>query len=246
MAQRLEIIEEQQIEYEIPYISRRGEIIESTAIQINEQVEGLSISYALISPSEQKLEKLFPAEGIGYLARMVNQIIQTLEINTQKIILQLWEYSPVNGLYSMEGRAPVNRQRDKVMIILTKTPFVYKYGYELVLWHQAMHAKDRFEYRFPCAHPLVEAGDWLDVLWHFSVDGRLQNIGRPHYSKAERLDEAGRLLQGLCQVDNLPLKVQEICNDIWGGEVTFPQLIDIGKNLGLDVKLCEQINNYIK
>ena len=148
--------------------------------------------------SEQKLERLFPAEGIDYLARMIKQILQDLEMNPPKIILQLWEYSPVNGLYSVEGRAPVSKQRDTVLIILTKTPFIYKFGYELVLWHQAMHAKDRLEYRFPSTHPLVEVGEWLDVLWHFSVDGRLQKGGRPHYSKAERLDEASRLLEGLC------------------------------------------------
>lgn len=246
MAQRLEIIEEQQIDYEIPYITRRGEIIENTAIQINQKIEGLSISYALMSPSEQKLEKLFPLDGIVFLARMTNQIIHDLEINAKKIILQLWEYSPVNGLYSVEGRAPVNKQRDTVMLILTKTPFIYKYGYELVLWHQAMHAKDRLEHRFPCTHPLVEVGDWLDTLWHFSVDGRLQNIGKPHYSKAERLDEAGRLLQGLCRMDNLPEQVQGVCDDIWGREVTFSQLLEIGKEFGLTVPLCNQISNFIK
>lgn len=246
MTQRLGIIEEQQIDYEIPYITRRGEIIENTAVQINEKIEDLNISYALMSPSEQKLEKLFPSDGISFLARMVKQIIQVLEINAKEIILQLWEYSPVNGLYSVEGRAPVNKQRDTVMIILTKTPFVYKYGYELVLWHQAMHAKDRFEYRFPCAHPLVEVGDWLDILWHFSVDGRLQNMGRPHYSREERLDEAGRLLKGLCRIDNLPERLQGICYDLWGRGVTFSQLVETGKKLGLSVPSWHQISNFAK
>lgn len=40
MALRLDIIEEQKIDYEVPYITRRGEIIGSTTIQINEQRGG--------------------------------------------------------------------------------------------------------------------------------------------------------------------------------------------------------------
>lgn len=240
MTQRLEIVGEQQIDYEVPYISRNGELIESSAIQINEQRDGLYISYALMCPTEQKLEKLFPAGGIDHLAKMIKQIFHTLDMNPQKTILQLWEYSQVNGLYSVEGRAPVNKQRDTVMIILTKTPFVYKYGYELVLWHQAMHAKDRFEYRFPCAHPMVDIGDWLDVLWHFSVDGRLQKIGKPHYSKAERLDEAIGLLQGLSLTDGVSERVRAICDELWGNEVTFSQLMGIGRGMGLAVPFWEQ------
>lgn len=240
MAQRLEIIGEQKIDYEVPYISCKGELVESSTIQINEEREGLYISYALMFPSEQKLEKLFPPGGVDHLAKMIKQIFHTIDMNPQKIVLQLWEYSPVNGLYSVEGRAPVNKQRDTVMIILTKTPFVYKYGYELVLWHQAMHAKDRFENRFPCAHPLVDIGDWLDVLWHFSVDGRLEKIGRPHYSKSERLDEAIALLQGLCMIDSLSVQVHEICDELWGSEVTFSQLMEIGRDMGLAIPYWER------
>jgi len=240
MAPRLEIIGEQQIDYEVPYISRKDELIESSTVQINEQREGLYISYALMCPTEQKLEKLFPIGGIEHLAKMIKQIFNTLNMNPQKTILQLWEYSQVNGLYSVEGRAPVNKQRDTVMIILTKTPFIYKYGYELVLWHQAMHAKDRLEYRFPCAHPMVEIGDWLDVLWHFSVDGRLQKIGRPHYSKAERLDEAIGLLQGLCLADGISERVLAICDELWGKEVSFSQLLEIGRDLRLAIPFWEQ------
>ena len=234
MASRLGIIEELNIDYEIPYITRRGESIGSTSIQINEQRNGVNISYALLSPSKQRLEKLFPAEGVDYLAELIKQILQDLEVRSPKIILQLWEYSPVNGLYSIEGRAPVSRQRDTVMIILTKTPFIYKFGYELVLWHQAMHAKDRLENRFPSTHPMVDMGQWLDVLWHFSIDGRLQERGSPHYTKAERLNEANKLLQGLCRIEGLSEKVKVLCDELWGREVTFAQLLEVGRGLGLD------------
>jgi hypothetical protein len=60
MALRLDIIEEQKIDYEVPYITRRGEMIGSTTIQINEQRGGINISYALMSLSKQKFEGLFP------------------------------------------------------------------------------------------------------------------------------------------------------------------------------------------
>lgn len=237
MASRFKVIEELKISYEVPYISDRGEIIDSTTIQINEQRQGVSVSYALLDPTEQKLNNLFPVEGIDYLVRTIKQILQHLKMSPPKTILQLWEYSPVTRSYSVEGRAPVNKQRDTVLIILTKTPFIYKFGYELVLWHQAMHAKDRWEYRFPSAHPLVEVGEWLDALWHFSIDGRLQKIGKPHYSILERLDEAKRLLEGLRQVENLEDRVMQLCDELWGEEVTLTQLLEIGKGLGLEPRL---------
>ena len=228
MAPRLEPIEQLRLSYEIPYVTDRGEVIDSTTVSINEHRQGVSISYALSESTEEKLNLLFPAEGVDHLAQLIKKILRDLKIEAAKIILQLWEYSPVTKLYSVEGRAPVNKQRDTVLLILTKTPFIYKFGYELVLWHQAMHAKDRWEYRFPSTHPLLEAGEWLDMLWHFSIDGRLERLAKPHYSKAERLEEALRILPGLQG------RVRGLGDELWGREVTFAQLLEIGKGLGLE------------
>ncbi len=235
MTSRLEVVEELKLDYEVPYITDKGELVDSTTIQVNEQRQEIGISYALLHSTEQNLDCLFPSSGIDYLAQITKQILHHLGLNPPKIILQLWEYSPITRLYSVEGRAPVNKQRDILLIILTKTPFIYKFGYELVLWHQIMHAKDRWEYRFPSTHPLVEAGEWLDVLWHFSIDGRLEKLDQPHYSKAERLEEATRVLSGLDT--GLLEQARALSNKLWGKEVTFTQLLEIGKGLGL--KLTE-------
>lgn len=234
MSPRLNFLEEIKIDYEIPFVSKRGEIIESTNVQINEQRQEINISYVLLNATEKKVRNLFPAEGVDSLARMLKQIFQDLDMHPSRTILQLWEHSSGVQVYSAEGRAPVNKQRDTVLIILTKTPFIYKFGYDLVLWHQAMHAKDRWEHRFPSAHPLVEAGEWLDALWHFSLDGRLQQLGKPHYSKAERLEEANRILENLCQIEGLQDRVRELCDELWGKEVTLNQLLETGKELGLE------------
>jgi len=231
VATRLELIEQLKLNYEIPYVSDKGEIVDSTTVTINEHRQGVSISYILCQSTEEKLNLLFPAEGVDHLVQLIKKILQDLEIKPANIILQIWEYSPVNRLYSVEGRAPVNKQRDTVLLILTKAPFVYKFGYELVLWHQAMHAKDRWEYRFPSTHPLLEAAEWLDVLWHFSIDGRLERLAKPHYSKAERLEEAIRILPGLQP------QVRELGDELWGKEVTLTQLLEIGKGLGLELPI---------
>jgi len=240
MPSRNKVIEELKIDYEIPYVSARGEIIDSTTVQVNENRKGVSVSYAMLNPSEQKLKSLFPAEGVDYLVKMIKQILRDLGIIPSRTILQLCESSPIPKSRSVEGRAPVNKQRDTVLIILTKTPFIYKFGYEVVLWHQTMHAKDRWEHRFPSTHPSVDVGEWLDAFWHFSVDGRLQKAGKPHYSISERLDEANRLLEGLCQIDNLQDRIKKICDELWGKEVTFAQLLDIGRDLGLEPNLAPQ------
>jgi len=233
MAPRLDVTEELDLRYEIPYVTGKGETMDSLAITVNEQRHGVSISYALVDCDERHLQNLFPSEGMDSLAQTAKRILRDLGMEPRRIILQLWEYRPGTRPYSVEGRAPVNRERDTVLVIFTKTPFVYKFGYELVLWHQAMHAKDRWEYRFPAAHPMVDAGEWLDVLWHFSIDGRLEALGKPHYSKAERLEEATRVLTELCPGSEAEARVVALCDDIWGREVTFSQLLDIGKGLGL-------------
>lgn len=236
MSPRLNALEEIKIDYEVPFVSNRGEIIDSTTVQISEQRQGVSISYVLLNPTEKKVRSLFPADGVDSLARMLINIFQDLEMHPLRTILQLWEHRPGVQTYSAEGRAPVNKQRDTVLVILTKTPFIYKFGYDLVLWHQAMHAKDRWEHRFPSAHPLVEVGGWLDALWHFSIDGRLQRLEKPHYSKAERLEEANKLFDSLCRIEGLQDRVKDLCDDLWGKEVTLAQLLEIGKGLGLETK----------
>jgi hypothetical protein len=138
------------------------------------------------------------------------------------------------GPYSIEGRAPVNKQRDTVLIIFTKSPFVYKFDCEMVLWHQCMHAKDRWERRFPAAHPQVQTSEWLDFLWHLSIDGRLEARNRPHYSREERLEEASALFRrGLS--GEAADRALAACRDLWGREVTMDTLIETGKGLGLEV-----------
>ena len=234
MALRLDVIEEAELSYEIPYLTGKGEVIDSSTVCINERRQGINISYALVECTEEHVDSLFPPEGVNALARMTKRILRDLEMKPARIILQLREHSPGHNLHSLEGRAPVNKQRDSVLIIITKPPFIYKFGHELVLWHQAMHAKDRWEYRFPSAHPLVDAGEWLDALWHFSIDGRLEGWRRPHYPRTERLEEATIVLQGLCPGEDLQARVGELCDRLWGKETTFAQLLDIGKELGLE------------
>lgn len=234
MAGRLEVIEELKVDFEVPYVTSKGEPIESLIVEISERRQGVDIGYVLLEPTAENLNNLFPSEGVDQLGRMTRQIMKGLEMKPKRIVLQLWEYSPAKRSYSAEGRAPVNKQRDTVVLILTKNPFVYKYGYEIVLWHQAMHAKDRWEYRFPAAHPLVYIGEWLDALWHFSIDGRLQSLGKPHYSRDERLEEAIGVLRGLCQFDAIEDRVGRLCEELWGKEVTMAGLLEIGKSLGLE------------
>jgi hypothetical protein len=237
MPHRLQVIEEIKIEFEVPYITGKGEVVDAATVQINERKQGVCFSYALSKRTGKNLDVLFPPEGIDLLGQMTSQIIRDLGMSPRRIILQLYEYSPNAISLSAEGRAPVNRERDTVLIILTKTPFVYKFGYEMVLWHQAMHAKDRWEHRFPSAHPLVHVGDWLDVLWHFSIDGRLQNRGKPHYSREERVEEAIRVFRRLGQGDSTVGRIEGLCDELWGNEVSLLQLLDLGKSLGFSHKL---------
>jgi hypothetical protein len=231
---RLKVIDKLRIDYEVPFVSDRGKILDHTVVRINERRKGVEISYALLDPTEQDIENLFPSNGMDSLAQMTSRVLNDLGVMPQRIALQMWDYSVTRGPYSVEGRAPVSKQRDAVLIIFTKSPFVYKFGYEMVLWHQAMHAKDRWERRFPAAHPQVQADEWMDALWHFSIDGRLEARNNPHYTKAERLEEAAALFCKLRLSNDVTKRAMKACDGLWGREVTMSALVDKGKELGLE------------
>jgi hypothetical protein len=231
---RLKVIDKLRIDYEVPFVSDRGKILDHTMVRINERRKGVEISYALLDPTEQDLDSLFPRDGMDSLAEMTKSILSDLGMTPRRIALQMWDYSVAQGPYSVEGRAPVNKQRDTVLIIFTKSPFVYKFGYEMVLWHQAMHAKDRWERRFPAAHPQVQNSEWIDVLWHFSIDGRLEARNKPHYTKAERLEEAAALFHKLRLAANVTDRAMRACDGLWAQEVTMETLVQTGRDLGLE------------
>jgi len=231
---RLKVIDKLRIDYEVPFVSDRGKILDHTIVRINERRKGVEISYALLDPTEQDIESLFPRDGMDSLAQMTKSVLNDLGVTPERIVLQMWDYSVTRGPYSIEGRAPVNKQRDAVLIIFTKTPFVYKFGFEMVLWHQSMHAKDRWERRFPAAHPLVQTGEWLDALWHFSIDGRLEAWNKPHYTKEERLEEAVALFRKLGLSSDVTDRAIRACDGLWGREVNMTTLVEMGKELGLE------------
>jgi hypothetical protein len=231
---RLKVIDKLRLDYEVPFVSDRGKTLDHTIVRINERRKGVEISYALLDPTEQDLESLFPSDGMDSLAEMAGSILTDLGITPKRMALQMWDYSVAQGPYSVEGRAPVNKQRDTVLIIFTKSPFVYKFGYEMVLWHQCMHAKDRWERRFPAAHPQVQTSEWMDVLWHFSIDGRLEAQDKPHYPKAERLEEAASLFRKLRLPTDATDRALVACDRLWGKEVTMEALVQTGQELGLE------------
>ena len=234
MESRLKVIDKLRIDYEVPFVSDRGKILDHTIVRINERRKGVEISYAVLDPTGQVLESLFPRDGMDSLAEMTRSILSDLGIAPKRVALQMWDYSVAEGPYSVEGRAPVNKQRDTVLIIFTKSPFVYKFGYEMVLWHQAMHAKDRWERRFPAAHPQVQISEWIDVLWHFSIDGRLEAWNKPHYAKAERLEEAAALFRKMRLPADVTDRGVKACDSLWAREVTMEALLEKGKELGLE------------
>jgi hypothetical protein len=235
MTYRLNVIEEVRLSFEVPYISDRGESFDCLNVIINERRQGVDISYAILESSRQDLDILFPDQGVDMLALTTKSTLHELGVRPQRLILQLWE-SCFNGKNpTVEGRAPVDKNRDTVLFMLTKTPFVYKFGYDLLLWHQSLHAQDRWQHRFPAAHPLVHAGEWLDALWHFSIDGRLEKWGKPHYTREERLAEAVSVfqrLEGLTSSCPNDLAVR-LCDDLWGREVTMTELLAIAGQTGL-------------
>src|SRR5512136_3491701 len=97
---RLKVIDKLRIDYEVPFVSDRGKILDHTVVRINERRKGVEISYALLDPTEQDIESLFPRDGMDSLAEMTANILSDLAMAPRRTALQMWDYSVAQGPYS--------------------------------------------------------------------------------------------------------------------------------------------------
>ena len=58
----------------------------------------------------------------------------------------------------------------------------------------------------------------------------------PIINLSAQVEEANKLLHGFCRIED---KLQVLYDEMWGKEVTFAQLLQIGCGLGLEAPLKE-------
>src|SRR5512137_2635487 len=85
---RLKVIDKLRLDYEIPFVSDRGKVLDHTIVRINERRKGVEISYALLDTTGQVLESLFPRDGMDSLAEMTGSILSDLGVTPRRTALQ--------------------------------------------------------------------------------------------------------------------------------------------------------------
>jgi len=98
---------------------------------------------------------------------------------------------------------------------------------KLELYHELMHIKDVVCGRFPTIGLGVKMS-LINFLWDFSINGRLEKMGKPHLSREKTIR-----LHGACALRNLVSREESerICNELWGKKVTYEHLKSIAEKL---------------
>ena len=112
---------------------------------------------------------------------------------------------------------------------------IYKEGipYDHVYYHELMHAKDVLEGRFPSCGRFVPYNapelSLITFLWHFSIEGRLQKLGKPHKEKEDTVTDEYYYMSSLYPNEKRFTKefFQKLCDKLWGKEVTFQEIQSI-------------------
>lgn len=107
--------------------------------------------------------------------------------------------------------------------------------YNHVLYHELMHAKDCLEGRFPSCG-LIDPYENVELalitsLWHFSIEGRLEKLNKPHEDLQKVIEAEYSFVRELSEVWRVKFKkpitkelFEELGNKLWGKEVTFQEL----------------------
>ena len=95
------------------------------------------------------------------------------------------------------------------------------------LYHELMHIRDILCGRFPTIGHGVKMS-LINFLWGFSIEGRLEKMGKPHLSREKAIRSHGSPdLQGLVSRE----QSKRFCNELWGKKVTYEHLKSIAEKL---------------
>jgi hypothetical protein len=224
------------------------EIGDGVDFEVMEEVDNFWISLDYYLEDEWDSMKLSSKEKDKLRKRIIDDlkwVIADVKRVSKDLSIEAHHFALHFDFYPLGRRGPTCIVDKRKEIIYVRLPITFVDGqvaidvngeeYDHVLYHELMHAKDCLEGRFPSCG-LIDP--WKNVelalvtsFWHFSIEGRLEKLNKPHhdlrkvieaeYSLAKRLSEAW-----MTKFEKPITKefFEEFGNKLWGKEVTFQEL----------------------
>jgi len=198
---------------------------------ISEEVDGFWVNYG-----SEWFEGWKPSRSdLRWLVRRIKKIMKDIGVQTPHFALYLVLFGALgesNLTCCVDKRKQVIYLRLPIYVIRRRLGVPTEDHEDYVFYHELMHAKDCLEGRFPSSGFIsINQNPELALitsLWHFSIEGRLEKTGKPHKSRPKVIEDEYLWARNLKLNKTLkPITkeiVRELCDQLWGREVTFEEL----------------------
>lgn len=211
-------------------VDLKFEIGEDFSVYVDREISGFGFSFGSLI-----CEELWSSPSVltGALKQVMNEVREVMnELHVDKpshcFILKFDNYAQFmsnrvssNGFFLL--RLPVRPLPDQDIIDIH---FRYKKNEEFdrrELYHELMHIKDIIDGKFPTIGKSLNV-DLLNNLWGFSINGRLQNMKKPHMEKDEAISWLNKEVElGLITKEH----VKRLYIDLRETHVTYSKLKSI-------------------
>jgi len=231
------------------WIDIEVEVGEGLAFEIVEEVDGFWIGY-----TPEEFEGWKPSKSdLRWVVRWIKKVMKDLGIKVPHLALHLVLFGALGGFGNptccVDKRKEVLYLRLPIDVVDGHLAVPSENHEDYILYHELMHAKDVLEERFPSGgffnsneNPKLAL---ITSLWHFSIEGRLEKSGKPYKSRQKVIEDEYFWASDLKKAEMVevkpkhwqrrvhpwPLKkiitkefFQELCDKLWGKEVTFQEL----------------------
>jgi hypothetical protein len=210
------------------------------SVEIMHEIDGFLISYQTIGFDDLELE----GTDVRLLLERIRKVSEELNVKPSALIVE----TIPDGL----GSASCCVDKDRVVHLILpvnmingKTVVSDRGIHEnYLLYHELMHAKMLLEGRIYSSGKI----DIIDnfrlylegFLCDFSVEGRLEKNGKPHYSKEESTENVYQCILEDCEIGIIPEEnmkmlardtISQLCDKVWGRDLTSSQICTIIKEL---------------
>lgn len=249
---RLRVQARRCLNFEIPGLNGEN----GYEVLIHERYEGVGFMYIPIIQTADRVEQIAPVPVLPQIAKMANGIFSDLDLRPREIILGIRE--PCHEDLGYAGQAMVGRnKRVFIELHLVEAPLEDLNYWEGVLWHEAMHAKYFFDGRWPTQWPVYQLEEdpaWaLDCLLHFSIDGWLENQGKPLWkprpNDADRKSTILREFREQCEVDNHSINdhyLRTVTDELWGRPTNIKEIWRIMQEMDLIIPEDTPLGRYLR
>lgn len=212
----------------------------SYSLWIEERIDDSWIAYAWLEENRLKIVDL------SLIIQRIKHVMKELEVDTGAHLVVEIEF---NGTSAACG---VNKERNIIHLYLPITidgngsPVIPSRDIheDYLLYHELMHAKDTLEGRIPSGG-LIDAINDFDiylsgVATNFSVEGRLEKLGKPHRSStacigleySAFIDQYVTMLGDHSLAEKYPREFFEsLCEQTWGKEINSKEIQSIVRSL---------------